>query len=125
MVAKTSVIKELEAIFDQGGNQLHILYGREDSEKEQLVKAFLQNKCCLYYRARQASAEAQLQFFGAELQQKCDTYVNKYTYDEYFRRIKSTGGDKFPHLPAWDLQSGWLLPHRFRCNSPRCRSAPD
>lgn len=95
MVAKTSVIKELEAIFDQGGNQLHILYGREDSEKEQLVKAFLQNKCCLYYRARQASAEAQLQFFGAELQQKCDTYVNKYTYDEYFRRIKSTGGDKF------------------------------
>ena len=46
MVAKTSILKELETIYGKSGNQLYVLYGRTDSEKEQLLKAFL--SCLLY-----------------------------------------------------------------------------
>ena len=55
MVAKTSILKELETIYEKSGNQLYVLYGRTDSEKEQLLKAFLSNKKYFYYRSRQAS----------------------------------------------------------------------
>ena len=44
MVAKTSILKELETIYGKSGNQLYVLYGRTDSEKEQLLKAFLSDK---------------------------------------------------------------------------------
>lgn len=52
MVAKTSILKELETIYEKSGNQLYVLYGRTDSEKEQLLKAFLSNKKYFYYRSR-------------------------------------------------------------------------
>ena len=44
MVAKTSILKELETIYEKSGIQRYVLYGRTDSEKEQLLKAFLSNK---------------------------------------------------------------------------------
>ena len=31
MVAKTSILKELETIYEKSGNQLYVLYGRTDS----------------------------------------------------------------------------------------------
>ena len=52
MVAKTSILKELETIYGKSGNQLYVLYGRTDSEKEQLLKAFLSDKKYFYYRCR-------------------------------------------------------------------------
>lgn len=94
MVAKTSVIKELEGLFAESGNQLCIVYGREDSEKEQLIKAFLQNKKSFYYRARCASVEEQLQQMGREIAARFDTSITKYTYEEYLKRIKSGGPEK-------------------------------
>lgn len=89
MVAKTSVIKELEEIYAKDGNQLYILYGRTDSEKEQLIKAFLQNKKYFYYRARQASFDEQCRMMGEEIEKRFDTAVNKKSYEEYFKRVKS------------------------------------
>lgn len=59
MVAKTSILKELETIYGKSGNQLYVLYGRTDSEKEQLLKAFLSDKKYFYYRCRQASGQEQ------------------------------------------------------------------
>ena len=59
MVAKTSILKELETIYGKSGNQLYVLYGRTDSEKEQLLKAFLSDKKYFYYRSRQASGQEQ------------------------------------------------------------------
>ena len=56
MVVKTSILKDLENQYTQSGNQLCVLYGREDSEKELLLKALVQNKKFFYYRARQVSA---------------------------------------------------------------------
>lgn len=94
MVAKTSVIKEMETYFAESGNQLCVVCGKEDSEKEQLLKAFLQNKKSFYYRARQASAEEQLRQMGTEVAARFETSITKYTYEEYFKRVKSGGPEK-------------------------------
>ena len=69
MVAKTSILKELETIYEKSGNQLYVLYGRTDSEKEQLLKAFLSNKKYFYYRSRQASGQEQRNKMEAEIRQ--------------------------------------------------------
>ena len=42
MVVKTAVLKELETLYAKSGNQLCVLYGRPDLEKELLLKTFLQ-----------------------------------------------------------------------------------
>lgn len=89
MVVKTAVVKELEEAYKQSGNQLIILYGREDSEKELLLKAFAQNKKYFYYRARQVSPEEQKSQMGAELSRRFEVSLQKYTYEEYFNRVKS------------------------------------
>lgn len=94
MVVKTSILKELENQFTQSGNQLCVLYGREDSEKELLLKAFVQNKKFFYYRARQVSAEEQVRQMGRELVARFDMNLQKHTYEEYFNRIKSGGPEK-------------------------------
>lgn len=89
MVVKTAVLKELEELYGKSGNQLYVLYGRADSEKELLIKAFLQKKKHFYYRARQASQAEQLYRMGEEIASDFRVSLNKYTYEEYFNRVKS------------------------------------
>ena len=91
MVAKTSILKELETIYEKSGNQLYVLYGRTDSEKEQLLKAFLSNKKYFYYRSRQASEQEQRNQMEAEIRQKFSANITKHSYDEFFNRIKKLG----------------------------------
>ena len=91
MVAKTSILKELETIYEKSGNQLYVLYGRTDSEKEQLLKAFLSNKKYFYYRSRQASEQEQRNQMEVEIRQKFSTNITKHSYDEFFNRIKKLG----------------------------------
>lgn len=89
MVVKSSVLKELETLYGQAGNQLYVLYGREDSEKELLLKSFIQNKKYFYYRARQADPQEQKKQMGAEVAKQFGVSLQKYTYEEYFNRVKS------------------------------------
>lgn len=89
MVIKMSVLKELEEAYQKSGNQLFILYGRADSEKEQLIRMFLQKKKFFYYRARQASPEEQLKKMGEEISAHFHVPIHKHTYEEYFNRVKS------------------------------------
>lgn len=94
MAIKTSILKELEKLYAQSGNQLCVLYGREASEKELLLKTFIQDKTYIYYRARQVSAQEQLSQMGRELAAQFDFSLQKYSYEEYFKRIKSGGPQK-------------------------------
>ncbi len=91
MVVKTSVLKELEEAYRQDGNQLITLYGRADSEKEVLLRAFLQNKKYFYYRARAASPKEQCGRMGREVADRFGVSLARHTYEEYFNRIKSGG----------------------------------
>ena len=89
MVVKSSVLKELEECYREPGNQLVVLYGRTDSEKERLLSAFVQNKKHFYYRARQVAEREQRAQMGRELTARFEVMLQKYTYEEYFNRVKS------------------------------------
>ena len=89
MVVKSSVLKELEECYREPGNQLVVLYGRTDSEKERLLGAFVQNKKHFYYRARQVAEREQRAQMGRELAAQFEVTPQKYTYEEYFNRVKS------------------------------------
>ncbi len=119
MVIKTSVWKELESIYAQPGNHVVVLYGRQDSEKELLLKALLQNKKYFYYRARQVSPIEQQRQMGMEIAARFGATLQKYTYEEYFNRIRSGDAsklvvviDEFEYVAKKDLaflEAVWKL----------------
>lgn len=94
MIVRTTELKRLEQLYTQGGNQLVVLYGREGSGREQLLRLFTQNKRKFYYRARQCSAKEQLVQMGKEIEAWYQVRLQKNTYDEYFTRIRSGNAEK-------------------------------
>ncbi len=86
---KTSELKKLEELYTAGGNQLVLLYGPMNCEKEALIKEFVKDKKFFYYRARKASDKEQRTMMGEEISRKYDVRLQKYTYEEYFNRVKS------------------------------------
>ncbi len=86
---KQSELKRLEDLYAEQGNQLVVLYGPMNSEKEELIRTFIREKKHFYYRARKASAKEQLSMMGEEVSKKFDVRIQKYTYEEYFNRVKS------------------------------------
>ena len=86
---KQSELKKLEDLYAESGNQLVVLYGPMNCEKEELIRSFIESKRHFYYRARKASAKEQLSMMGEEVARKFEVKLQKYTYDEYFNRVKS------------------------------------
>ena len=94
MIIRTAELKRLEELYEKSGNQLVILYGRENSGKEQLLRLFTKEKKIFYYRARQASASEQLIQMGREVEQKYQIHLAAYSYEEYFKRVRSGDASK-------------------------------
>jgi len=94
MVIRTAEIKPLEEEYEKAGNQLVLFYGDDNSQKEQLLKYFMQDKKTFYYRARPASEKQQRMMMGAQITEQYHVAVQKYTYHEYFNRIKSGDASK-------------------------------
>ena len=86
---KQSELKKLENLYAESGNQLVVLYGPMNCEKEELIRAFISEKKHFYYRARKASAKEQLSMMAEEVSRKFDVRLQTNTYDEYFNRVKS------------------------------------
>lgn len=86
---KASELKKLEEIYAQSGNQLAVVYGPMHCEKENLIRSFLKEKKFFYYRARKASEQEQKMMMGEEVAKKYGVRLQKYTYEEYFNRVKS------------------------------------
>ena len=108
---KQSELKKLEDLYVEGGNQLVVLYGPMDCEKEALIRAFVETKKYFYYRARKASAKEQLTMMGEEIARKFETKIQKESYDEYFNRVKSGNPtklvvviDEFEHIVKKDSE---------------------
>lgn len=106
---KQSELKKLEDLYAESGNQLVVLYGPMNCEKEALIRAFLETRKHFYYRARKASAKEQLAMMGQEVAQKFDVRIQKESYDEYFNRVKSGNPtklvvviDEFEHIVKKD-----------------------
>ena len=106
---KQSELKRLEDLYAESGNQLVVLYGPMNCEKEELIRAFTETKKHFYYRARKASAKEQLVMMGEEISHKFETRLLTNTYDEYFNRVKSGNPsklvvviDEFEHIVKKD-----------------------
>lgn len=109
MVIRTAEITPLEEEFQAEGNRLVLYYGDENSQKEQLLKYFIQDKKAFYYRARPASEKQQRIMMGEQISEQYGVTLSKRTYDEYFNRIKSGDAsklvviiDEFQHIARKD-----------------------
>lgn len=94
MVIRHTEIKKMEQLYEGNGNQLVLLYGREGCDKEALTRIFCKGKKFFYYRARKASAQEQCMQFGHEIEKQYDLSLSKYTYTEFFNRIRSGDASK-------------------------------
>ena len=106
---KQSALNRLGDLYAESGNQLVVLYGPMDCEKETLIRAFLDGKKHFYYRARKASAQEQIKMMGEEVARKFDVRIQRESYDEYFNRVKSGDPtklvvviDEFEHIAKRD-----------------------
>lgn len=106
---KQSELKRLEDLYVESGNRLVVLYGPMNCEKEALIGSFIGDKKYFYYRARQASDVEQRRMMGEEVARKYDIKLQKYTYEEYFNRVKSGDPtklvvviDEFEHIAKKD-----------------------
>ena len=88
MVVKSSVLKELEECYREPGNQLVVLYGRTDSEKERLLSAFVQNKKHFITARRQVAEREQRAQMGRELTARFEVMLRSIPM-KYFNQVKS------------------------------------
>ncbi len=109
MIIRTAEVRPLEEEYQKSGNRLVLYYGDENSQKETLLKYFMQGKKVFYYRARPASEKQQKAMMGAQIAEQYGVGLSKYTYDEYFNRIKSGDAsklvviiDEFQHIAKRD-----------------------
>ena len=94
MVVRHTELKKLEQLYDENGNQLVILYGREGCDKEAFIRLFCKGKKYFYYRARRASAQEQCMQLGHEIEKQYELSLSKYSYTEFFNRIRSGNASK-------------------------------
>ena len=80
MNRKQADFKELEQIYAKNGNQLIVLYGRKDCRKEELLREFVQDKKCFYYRCRQASPDEQKRMMSEEIEAQYHERLSQHTY---------------------------------------------
>lgn len=86
--------KCLEELYQAPGNQIAVVYGKKEGSCHSLIKEFLENKKFFYYRCRQVSAEEQKRMMGREVEQTYGIKLNNYSYEEYFKRVKSGDASK-------------------------------
>ena len=94
MVVRHTELKKMEQLYEENGNQLVLLYGREGCDKEAFIKLFCKEKKYFYYRARKASAQEQCMQLGHEIEKQYELSLSKYSYTEFFNRIRSGNATK-------------------------------
>lgn len=94
MITRAAELHQLETIYKENGNSLHILYGREGCGKDILLQLFCKEKKVFYYHARNASAAEQLRQMQREIAAHFDATFHTESYDECFNRIKSGDASK-------------------------------
>lgn len=94
MVGRKTELKALQQLYEQEGNQLVVLYGREGIGKEELIREFSRDKKTMYYAARQASPGLQRRMLGHEIARKYNVTIQDYSYDTFFNRIRSGDSSK-------------------------------
>lgn len=94
MIVRAAQIRALNTNFEAQGNSIVVLYGREGSEKEAMLRVYLKDKRFFYYRARQASPQEQYRQMASEVERIFDVKLQRGTYNEIFNRVKSGNASK-------------------------------
>lgn len=94
MVSRIAELKQLEKMYTQDGNSMVLLYGSIRSNKEQLLKAFFENKEAFYFRARNASPKEQVMQLKQEVEQMYHIEVEP-EYKAILDHLRSKNGSKF------------------------------
>lgn len=94
MVVRHTELKKMEQQYEDTGNQLVLLYGREGCDKEAFIRMFCKEKKYFYYRARKASQQEQCMQLGREIEKQYHLSLTKYNYTEFFNRIRSGNASK-------------------------------
>lgn len=94
MIVRTAQIRSLNENYEEEGNSIVLLYGRDGCEKEAMMRVYVQDKKYFYYRARQASGPEQLRQMAAETEAAYDVKLQTDTYQEIFTRVKSGDASK-------------------------------
>lgn len=94
MIIRHTELKKMEQLYEDTGNQLVLLYGREGCDKEAFIRIFCKGKKFFYYRARRASQQEQCMQFGREIEKQYNLSLTKYNYNEFFNRIRSGSASK-------------------------------
>ncbi|SDB07770.1 hypothetical protein SAMN02910298_00268 [Pseudobutyrivibrio sp. YE44] len=94
MVTRTNELKKLEAIYNENGNNLVLLYGRLGSGKEDLLDSFTTGKSYFYYRSRQCSDDKQLAYFDKQMRETYRFMKISESYEESFKNFRSKDGSK-------------------------------
>ncbi len=94
MIIRTIELKALQNSYEIAGNRLELVYGSSRSQAREFVEEFCKGKDTLYYRARNASADKQVEMLGKQIERRYGIHLSGYTYDECFKRLKSKDGSK-------------------------------
>lgn len=94
MITRTIELKALQSSYETSGNRIGLIYGSSRSQAREFVEEFCSDKDTLFYRARHASADKQVQMLGKEIENRYGISLSEYTYDECFKRLKSRDGSK-------------------------------
>ncbi len=94
MIIRHTELKKMEQLYAANGNQLVVLYGRDGCDKESFIKMFCKEKKYFYYRARKASKQEQCIQLGHEIEKQYGLGLAKYSYTEFFNRIRSGNASK-------------------------------
>ena len=77
MITRKTEVQELDKYYTEEGSQMLLLYGRDGSEKEDLLLSFTKNKPFFYYRSANASEKQQ-----KELLRQFDESANGSQYEK-------------------------------------------
>lgn len=95
MSGRVAELNQLTKLYEENGNQIAFLYGRDHMGKMDTIREFCKGKKHFFYDAREASSLEQKRMMSHELQEKLDIKFPIDEYDQIFNRIKSGDPSKF------------------------------
>ena len=91
---RTSELKYLNTYYDRKGSQIMVVYGEKNVGKTTLLRQFVQDKPCYYYRARSASEREQRYQWGRELGDEGVKLLKYPSFSEIFHTVGSSKNGK-------------------------------
>ena len=91
---RTSELKYLNTYYDRKGSQIMVVYGEKNVGKTTLLRQFVQDKPCYYYRARSASEREQRYQWGRELGDEGVKLLKYPSFSEIFHAVGSSKNGK-------------------------------